>query len=489
VPLDLLGQIGEWGRRAPDRAAHRSGDRTLSYQELCDRSDALAEYLERSLPGSDAPIALVGHKEPELLIGFLGCAKAGRAYVPLDTSLPTARMERMLATGQPALVLTPEDVALHSRGAARPAAIPVHRDALHYIMFTSGSTGDPKGVPITRGNLEHFLEGVLAEHPFRPAAEVFLNQALFSFDLSHMDTYLSLLTGGTLVSLSREDSANPRRLFQVLAESGLTVWVSTPTFAAMCLVERRFDQRMLPALRRFLFCGEVLPAKTAAALLDRFPEAELWNTYGPTETTIAATSIRIDRAVLGRYPTVPIGYALHGTRVLTVDEWYAVVPPGQRGEILIVGPSVSPGYLHRPDLTVKSFMPFEGERAYRTGDWGHTQDGVLFWDGRMDDQIKLHGHRIELGDIEAHLCALPGVLGAAVLPVRNGDQVESLMAHVLLAEESPPSDSERAATLREALRERLPAHMIPKHFRFVSAFPLTPNGKIDRRRLTGLPIR
>lgn len=157
MPLDLLAEISAWSWRAPDRVAHRSGDRNLSYQELLDRSDALAEYLQRNVPASEAPIALVGHKEPELLIGFLGCAKAGRAYIPLDTILPAARLERMVATAQAALVLTPQDVVLHSRGSGRPAAIPERRDALHYIMFTSGSTGDPKGVPITRGNLEQFL--------------------------------------------------------------------------------------------------------------------------------------------------------------------------------------------------------------------------------------------------------------------------------------------------------------------------------------------
>lgn len=485
--LDLLGQIRTWGQRVPDRVAHRSGNRTLSHGELLARSDALAAYLERSLPSGDAPIAIVGHKEPELLIGFLGCAKAGRAYIPIDTILPAARAERIVATAQPAVVLTPAEVAMHSNGDARPAKTPEHPDLLHYIMFTSGSTGDPKGVPITRGNLVHFLEWMLAEHPFRPADEVFLNQVLFSFDVSHMDTYLSLITGGTLISLSRDDIADPRRLFRVLAESGISVWVSTPTFAAMCLVERTFNQGLLPALHRFLFCGEVLPGKTAAALLDRFPEAEVWNTYGPTEATIACTSVRIDRAVLARYPSLPIGYAMHGSRVLVVDEWYGVVPSGQRGEILLVGPNVSPGYLHRPDLTVKSFMPFEGEPAYRTGDWGHEQDGMLFWDGRIDNQIKLHGHRIELGDIEAHLCGLPGVLGAAVLPVRKGDQIEWLTAYVQLAEEVPGSDSERAAALREALLERLPAYMMPRRFRFLSAFPMTPNGKLDRRSLADMP--
>lgn len=487
MTLDLLAAIDAWVDRDPGRLAHVSGGRSLTYGELVAGSRALAARLERELPDDQSPIALLGHKESELLIGFLACLRLRRPYVPLDTGLPPARVEKIVAAARAARVLTPPEIATLATGDLHPTDRGWAADDLHYIMFTSGSTGEPKGVPITRGNLLHFLDWMALEHPFRPAAEVVLNQVIYSFDVSHMDTYPCLVNGGTLVSLSREEIGDPRRLFQVLAGTGVTIWVSTPTFVAMCLVEKRFDHVMLPELRRFLFCGETLPPETAAALLARFPEAEVWNTYGPTEATVATTSIRIDAEILARYSPLPIGRSMPGSRVLIVDGQLRPVAPGSRGEILIVGPNVSPGYLHRPDLTSRAFLPFEGQPAYRTGDWGHEEDGWLFCDGRMDNQIKLHGFRIELGDIEAQLCALPGVLSAAVLPVRKQEQVDSLTAYVVMGEDGERSDQERAAELRAGLLERVPTYMVPRRFRFLPAFPMTPNGKIDRRSLTDLP--
>ena len=188
------------------------------------------------------------------------------------------------------------------------ASPPIDPNAAFYIIFTSGSTGDPKGVIITAGNLGAFVTWMLAEHAFVPAGEVFLNQAPFSFDLSVMDLYLSLATGGTLHSITREEIADFRRLFRSLTESGLTTWVSTPSFAQLCLAERTFAAERLPGLRRFLFCGETLFPETAARLCERFPEAEVWNTYGPTEATVATTSIRITPEIAARGGALPIGF-------------------------------------------------------------------------------------------------------------------------------------------------------------------------------------
>jgi D-alanine--poly(phosphoribitol) ligase subunit 1 len=463
--------------------AHVSPGGRLTYAELGRGSDAVAAFIQRTLPDDTSPVAVVGHKEPEMLLGFLGSVKAGHPYVPLDVSLPPQRVERVLETAGASLVLTLSVIQEALAAAEAPRVIRLKPEEPYYVMFTSGSTGEPKGVTITLGCLTSFVEWMLAEHRFADGQEVFLNQAPFSFDLSVMDTYLSLVTGGTLVSLTSSEIADPRRLYRSLGSSCITTWVSTPSFAQLCLAERGFNASMLPTLRRFLFCGETLPPTVAAQLLQRFPGAQVWNTYGPTEATVATTSIRIDQDILRRNPTLPVGRPKPDCRITIVGSDGCPVADGKRGEIMIAGPNVSPGYINRPDLTQRSFFNLDGLQAYRTGDWGHFEDDVLFFEGRVDSQIKLHGYRIEIGDIEANLRALTGVRDAVVAPLYRNTQVDALAAFVIADRVLPETGFEAALRLRHALAERVPAYMVPRVVQLVASFPMTPNGKVDRRAL------
>lgn len=487
--VDLIGRVEQCAARTPSKQAFIRGDRALSYAELSTGAARLAGWLAEHATDDRSPIVIHGHKEPEMLIGMLGALRAGRPYVPVDTAVPRHRLESIVEAARARIVLTPERIAELTAGATANA--PTFEPTEHtpvYIMFTSGSTGEPKGVPITHGNLASFLNWIVAEQSPRPD-DVFLNQVPYSFDVSVMDTYQALLAGATIVSVSRDEIASPKHLFAALAASDLTVWVSTPSFAQVCLAEPRFGREMLPSVRTFLFCGETLPPEVAAQLLDRFPGAEVWNTYGPTEATVATTSIRIDRSVLERYSPLPIGCAMTGSRVLIVDAELRPIESGQRGEIVIAGPNVSPGYLYRPDLTAGAFFTLDGRPAYRTGDWGHEQDGLLFCDGRMDNQVKLHGHRIELGDVEANLRALPGVRDAVIVPIERPvapGTVDGLGACVILAERGEASDFVLANTLRGLLAERVPVYMVPRRIRFVDRFPMTVNGKADRRAIERL---
>src|SRR5437899_2857433 len=335
--MDLIERIDRWGAVAPEATAHISDRKTLTYGQLRRRSDALASYLTERFGDDRSPIAVLGHREPEMLIAFLGAVKSHRPYVPLDTALPQQRIDKILAISRPALLLTPEDVAKLSSSAVPAPVIRMQRDDPFYILFTSGSTGEPKGVIITLGCLEHFVAWMLEEQRFVPLSETFLNTAPFSFDLSVMDLYCSLATGGTLFSISRDLVANPKMLYRALANSGATTWVSTPSFAQMCLVEEKFTQAMLPRMRRFLFCGETLAVQTAALLLERFPRAQVWNMYGPTETTVATTSVRVDHSILEKYPALPVGRAMPGTDVFVVNEAGETLPANTRGEIVIAG--------------------------------------------------------------------------------------------------------------------------------------------------------
>jgi len=482
--MDLIERIDQWGRTTPDRPAHISGGEVLTYRQLIAKSDLLADHLIKTLPQDRSPVGIYGHKENEMLIGFLGCVKSNHPYIPLDTSLPAHRVDAIISTAQASL-LKPDDIAqLTHRGQSSNFEMRrLQKDDAWYIIFTSGSTGDPKGVIISRGCLESFISWILDEQGFKDSGEIFLNQAPFSFDLSVMDLYSSLATGGTLFSINKEDIAELRALYQSFAVSGITTWVSTPSFARMCLMDAGFKASLLPGVRKFWFCGETLAPEVAANLLQRFPKAEVWNTYGPTEATVATTSIQITRKILEKYPALPVGRAKPGTLVEVHDSGGSSVPAGERGEIIISGSNVGLGYIHRPDLTSKSFFEYKGWRAYRTGDAGHYQDDLLFFDGRLDFQIKLHGYRIEIGDIEANLQALENVRDAVVIPAMKQERADHLVAFVIFKENPTGSEFENMQRLKKGLGSRLPDYMVPRRFIFLREFPLTPNGKADRRKL------
>jgi len=314
--------IDHWAAVAPDSIAHITGNRRLTFRELRESSDSVAAFLLERFGKDRSPIAVLGHREPEMIIAFIGAVKSGRPYVPIDTTLPDERINAILRIAQPALVLTPDSAAGICKQTKQPAE---HRrdlglDDPFYIIFTSGSTGEPKGIVIPLASLQHFLNWIVGEQKFTNQREIFLNQAPFSFDLSVLDLYCSLRTGGTLFSISRDLIANPRLLYRALGASNITTWVSTPSFVEMCLIERTFDKLLLPHARRFLFCGEILTTMTASRLLDRFPDVEVWNLYGPTEATVAVTSVKLDRDLLKKYQSLPVGHPMPGSEVFVADE-------------------------------------------------------------------------------------------------------------------------------------------------------------------------
>jgi D-alanine--poly(phosphoribitol) ligase subunit 1 len=464
-------------------------------------------------------VLLYGHKEPAMIVGVVASLRAGRPYVPVDQSAPPARIARMLAAARPDHAVLAREPSpglveeLAARGidtialdplasnvtAARGAPGPPVADdgeAPAYIVFTSGTTGDPKGVPVPCRALHHFADWLLATHPFVPGGETFLNQAPLGFDLSVMDLYGALLTGGTWFAIGRAELDDPRRLFRRLDGAPLTVWVSTPSFARFCLAEPRFRQTMLPDVRRFLFCGETLPVGVAQELLARFPRAEVWNMYGPTEATVAVTSVRITDAMVATGRPLTVGYPAPG-----IDVWIADpddpqrrLPDGARGEIVIAGPQIADPYLRPPaagelaELANPFFTLPGGRRAYRTGDLGSIDpaDGSLACAGRLDHQIKLHGYRLELEEIEACLRAVPGVADGAVLTIDRGGHPDHLVAVVVGGGNGPalPADGRPLTQrIRTALAEWLPDYALPRLVRRVPALPLTTNGKVDRRAL------
>lgn len=521
--MTILEKIAENAQKHPRRPAYYyekpagggyKGDgeipchkaRSISWGDLDEQSGRLAYYLDKSL-GTRTPVVVYGHKDPLMLVCFLACVKSGRAYCPIDVSVPSKRVDAVIREVQPEVILATEELSLSYQqilfaedirkiietaagAAARERAVAAQD--VFYIIFTSGSTGVPKGVQITRDCLDHFIEWGLTLGSLLETEEgegcVFLNQAPFSFDLSVMDLYLSLYSGGTIWALDRKIQGNMRELLASLKRSRAAVWVSTPSFAEVCLSDPSFGEAVLPDLRTFLFCGETLANRTAQRLLEAFPRAVVVNTYGPTESTVAVTGVTVTRELAGEVNPLPVGKARKGTWIFIMDEEGNLLPEGESGEIVIAGDTVSAGYWNAPERTGQSFGSMEiGGRAYRfyrTGDRGYQKGEQLFYCGRMDLQIKLHGYRMELEDIEQNIMKLPGIRRAAVLPVRRGGQVRSLSAFVA-AEEMPKDAFAESQRLREALRRFLPDYMIPKKFVFLESLPLTVNGKVDRRVLGG----
>jgi len=480
----FFGRLEAQARRSPGRIAYSNGLESMTYAEMLTNVGKVASHVERSA-NSRNPVLVIGHKEPAMLCGLLGVARSGRPYVPLDDRLPAERLASIREIARPSLELTVRDIirvcceekevsaALCEVGLGEPV----------YLLFTSGSTGLPKGVIIRWRGLLAFVNWMMAEQGFAIGDEVILGQAPFTFDLSVMDLYLSLASGGTHVSLPREILGAPRGLFALFSEAKPTAWISTPSFAAFCAADTKFRRDLLPELKRFIFCGETLPWGLARTLLDRFPDVALWNTYGPTECTVAVTSIRVTKELLSEYQDIPLGRAMPGTKVFVGNEHRALIEEGSRGEIIIAGPSVSPGYLACPDLTADRFFAHEGCRAYATGDWGVQRDGLLFFEGRMDQQVKIGGHRIELEDVEVNLRQLPGVLNAVVVPIERNQAVEGMAAFIETEPLGATSEFAVSQRLRSELSRKLPTYMLPKKWIFRANLPANANGKVDRKLL------
>ncbi|QCJ42285.1 D-alanine--poly(phosphoribitol) ligase subunit DltA [Bacillus sp. S3] len=505
--MELLETIKRFSHLHPDTLAYISPSEEISYGELWRQSEQIAAFLLKQSNKGQLPVLVYGHMEASMVCSFLGCVKAGLPYIPVDTSIPSERIINIIsssraewvinASGQE-LVLNNAEVTIvnYDHILAEPVSnVPIDPsnwvtgDENFYIIYTSGSTGNPKGVQISAHNLQSFVDWMAADFPINGNLR-FLNQAPYSFDLSVMDLYSALASGGTIFAITKEMIARPKLLFEALAKSKTEVWTSTPSFVQMCLMEPTFTEDLLPELSVFLFCGESLPAVICMQLRERFPKAQIFNTYGPTEATVAVTSVEITAEILEAYPNLPIGKPKKDTRIVLVDKNGLAVRPGEKGEMIIIGPSVSKGYLGQQELTEKSFYQFEGEQAYRTGDaafLGH--DGLIFYKGRMDFQIKLHGYRMELEEIEYQIANCKYVNSAAVIPVYQHDKIDYLLAAIIPASHDFEKEFQLTSAIKKDLSKVIPVYMIPRKFSYHKELPMTANGKMDRKKFKEMILR
>ncbi|ALB97215.1 non-ribosomal peptide synthetase [Burkholderia pseudomallei] len=475
--------------RTPEAIAVACGAHALSYAALNRRANRLAHYLRAHGAGPERVVALALERSVDMMVGLLGILKSGSAYLPLDPAYPAERLAYIVDDARPALLLTEAALRDDWRDAGVPVvlldadgpaidACPDHNpddagwdartlSSLAYVIYTSGSTGRPKGVMIEHRNLANLL-GAMGEQPGIGAHDVLLAVTSLSFDIAALELFLPLLHGARAVIAARDDAADPARLAHLIESSGASLMQATPSTWRM-LAQHGWPRSARPLT---LLCGgEALPPALAERLLAHVPA--IWNLYGPTETTVWSTVRRVTT------PVVDIGGPIANTQVYVLDERLRPAPIGVAGELYIGGAGVARGYLNRPELTRERFVddPFRrGGRLYRTGDLARRRaDGNLEYLGRNDFQVKIRGFRIELGEIEAQLAKAHGVQGVA-LAARDTPTADKRLVAYYVGDAS-------AAALREHAAARLPAYMVPAAYVRLAAWPLTPNGKLDRAAL------
>jgi amino acid adenylation domain-containing protein len=484
---DLVAAIAATAARRPDHRAVEGSDATLSYAELDRLSNQLAHRLISLGVGEDACVGISLQRGATELIAMLATAKAGGAYVPLDPSLPLDRLRIILEDARPqvlllqassplagsattARVLGLDDLAGAAAGYdSSPPPVSYDPAQLAYVLFTSGSTGRPKGVEISRGAFASFLRSMTHE-PGLSENDRLLAVSTTSFDIAGLELFLPLYVGATVVIADRATVVDPRRMRQRLESEGITTMQATPATWRLLLEAGWSGHDRF----RMLCGGEAM----SGALADRLLPcgSELWNMYGPTETTVWSSLQRIARG----YDLITIGRPIDRTQIYVLDADRQPVRSGATGELYIGGHGLARGYRGRPDLTAERFVANRqgpaGDRIYRTGDLGRMlADGRFECLGRIDHQVKIRGFRIELGEIESVLRQVAGVREVLVVAEeQEGDP--TLCAYWV-------GDAGREALVSSA-RRRLPAYMLPSSYLHLDAFPLNPNGKIDRK---GLP--
>lgn len=506
--MELLKRLKTYSEGNSENIAFKNAytEESITYAQLWSYSNKIAEHIDATVADDKKPIVVYGHKSPLMLATFLACVKTGHPYCPVDISMPKDRLSDIVDASETKLLIALEDTEVSCENKFTYDEIKgfvqddneveisedrfVSGSDVYYIIFTSGSTGKPKGVMITADCLDNYLywmESMMNRSTDKKHL-VYLNQAPFSFDLSVMDTYTSLFTCGTIWSMEKRLQEDMGLMHSKLKESGLNVWVSTPSFMNVCLLNKEFNGENLPEFTTFLFCGEVLTNKTARELQKRFPKAEVINTYGPTESTVAVTEVVIDVSMANSEHPLSIGYDKPGTHIFIMDESYTYPgkPEGEKGEIVIAGNTVAAGYLNQPELTGDKFFKLstpEGEMwAYKTGDEGYKENDLLYYCGRMDFQIKLNGYRIELGDIESNILEMDDVTYCVVLPIEKRGEIKGLAAFVTL-DHDIEDEFEYSQTVRKYVGEKLPHYMVPKKCIVLEEMPMTNNGKADRRAL------
>ncbi len=481
---NVLSWLEDSARRDPQHIAFEDELSTLTYGELMQRAREIGSFLQRSIQ-MQSPVLVWMDKRPGCIAAMLGVVYAGCFYTPIDPSMPESRLQLIAGVLQPACVLCEARYLAAAKAVVGQVPVYAMEDIPHetdmmalaqvrarhidndllYVLFTSGSTGLPKGVAITHRSVIDFAEWACDALNINADCR-FGNQAPLYFDNSVLDIYCAIRMGAAVHFIPRKYFAFPGKMTAYLEEKGINTIFWVPS-ALTAVANAGALEKCVPArLTRIFFCGETMPCRTLNAWRRVLPEARYVNMYGPTEITDVCTCFPVERDFADD-DTLPIGFPCANTRILLID-----------GEICVTGTCLSPGYYNAPERTAEVFVPNPTrtgvtELMYKTGDLGmYNERGELMFLGRKDSQIKRQGYRIELGEIETALCAHPEVETGCCFYDEKAEQIIAIYAGC--AEEKP---------LLRALKEKLPKYMLPDVFVRRESLPLTGNGKIDRVRL------
>lgn len=502
---DMIETIEYFAQSQPDFPVYNVLGEVHTYHDLKVDSDSLAAKIDSLALPEKSPVVVFGGQEYDMLATFVALTKSGHAYIPIDSHSALERVTAIVEVAQPSLIIAINDFPLKdvnipilglaavqtAFAAKHPYEIthPVKGDDNYYIIFTSGTTGKPKGVQISHDNLLSFTNWMITDKEFAtPARPQMLAQPPYSFDLSVMYWAPTLALGGTLFAVPSAITQDFKQLFETILNLPIAIWTSTPSFADMAMLSEDFNAEKMPGITHFYFDGEELTVKTAQKLRDRFPNACIINAYGPTEATVALSAVAITDDMLTNMKRLPIGYTKADSPTFVIDEDGNKLPNGEQGEIIISGPAVSKGYMNNPEKTAEAFFEFEGLPAYHTGDVGTmTDEGLLLYGGRMDFQIKFNGFRIELEDVSQNLNKSKYIDSAVAVPRYNKDhKVQNLLAYVILKDgvkEQFEREIDITKAIKEDLQDIMMSYMMPSKFLYRDSLPLTPNGKIDIKGL------
>jgi amino acid adenylation domain-containing protein len=509
-------------QQRPDAGALVMGDEHLTYGALEAESNRQARLLVEAGVRAGDRVCMLLPKSPATIVSMIAVLKAGAIYVPMDVASPAARLEKIVSAADPTLVMTTRSVAdlldeltALTAGGARPTVGTVDTEHVEgarfrtsftsadwasqsaeplrvegssndpaHILFTSGSTGTPKGVVITHANVIPFVEWAVEYFGIAPDDRVSGHPPLH-FDLSTFDIFGSFRAGAELHLVPAALNVMAHQLAALIRDSELTQWFSVPSAMTYLATFDALAGTEFAALRRVIWCGEVLPTPVLIHWMRRLPAARFTNLYGPTEATIASSYYTVPGLPATETESIPIGAPCPGEELLVLDAELRAVPPEETGDLYIAGVGLSPGYWRDPEKTAAAFLPDPRSsdpdaRIYKTGDLARIgADGLVTFLGRADTQIKSRGHRIELGEIEAALNALDTIHECAVVGVETG----GFEGTTICCAYDAATDGVTPARVRSELRSSLPSYMLPSRWLVLDELPKNVNGKIDRRLL------